>query len=153
MCHIWSEIVCNFRKNVGSAFNTASVPPQFRASFQQLITGLPAGVNGPTIDTPAFGHLVDRPTQLIYIGISICWVGGGNPCGVADFCFSGVYCHKKQARSDFFSKYPCHVHEDCLEAQIGTKNWVKPLKELVFPRPLSQFLSLAWNVAATYQDK
>ena len=41
--------------------------------------------------------LVDCPNQLIHIGISICWVGGGDPCGVADFCFSGVYCHKKQS--------------------------------------------------------
>ena len=57
--------------------------------------------------------VVDRPTQLIHIGISICWVGGGDPCGAADFCFSGVYCHKKQAWSDFFSKYPCRVHKDC----------------------------------------
>ena len=79
-----------------------------------------------------YAWLVDRPTQLVYIGISICWVGGGNPCGVADFCLSGVYCYKKQARSDFFSKCPSHVHKDCLEAQNGTKNWVKPLKNLFF---------------------
>ena len=73
--------------------------------------------------------LVDRPTQLIHIGISICCVGGGNPCGAADFCFSGVYCQKKQASSGFFSKYLCHVHEDCLEAQIATKNKSKTSKK------------------------
>ena len=59
--------------------------------------------------------LVDRPTQLICIWIFICWVGGGDPRGAADFCFSCLYCQKKQARSNFFSKYPCHVHKECLE--------------------------------------
>ena len=97
--------------------------------------------------------LVDRPTQLMYIGISICWVGGGNPCGVADFCLSGVYCHKKQARSDFFSKCPCHVHKDCLEAQNGTKNWVKPLKKLFFFKPYSPLAQISRNVAATNREK
>ena len=48
--------------------------------------------------------VVDRPTQPICIWISICWVGGGDPCGVADFCFSGMNCRKKQSKSDFFYK-------------------------------------------------
>ena len=59
--------------------------------------------------------LVDHPTQLVFIWIFICWVGGGDPCGAADFCFSCLYCQKKQARSNFFSKYLCHVHNECLE--------------------------------------
>ena len=44
--------------------------------------------------------IVDRPTQLVCIWISSCRVGGGDPCGVADFCCSKVNCHKKEARSD-----------------------------------------------------
>ena len=41
----------------------------------------------------------------------------GDLCGPAEFCFSRLYCHKKQARSVFFSKYPSHVYEDCQEAK------------------------------------
>ena len=57
------------------------------------------------------GHLVDRPTQLICIS-DICWVGGGDPCGAADFCISGPHGQEKQAEFDFFSKYPNYVHRD-----------------------------------------
>ena len=81
--------------------------------------------------------LVDRPTQLIYIWIFICWVGGGNPCGAAEFCFIGLYCHKKQARSNFFSKYPCYVHKDCLEAKKLDDKMSKTFKKLVYFMPLS----------------
>ena len=41
------------------------------------------------------GSLVDSPTQLVCIWIFICWVGGGNPCGVADFCI-GDSCRNKK---------------------------------------------------------
>ena len=54
--------------------------------------------------------LVDHPTQLICIWIFICWVGGGDPCGAVDFCISGPCGQKKQAGSNVFEKYPCHVH-------------------------------------------
>ena len=73
--------------------------------------------------------VVDRPTQLIYIWIFICWVGGGDPCGVAELCKSAPSDQKKQAKTNIFSKYPCHVHEDCLEAKNGTKNLMKPPKK------------------------
>ena len=77
--------------------------------------GLPSSNARNLRATLAHQPLVDRPTQLICIWIFICWVGGGDPCGAADFCFSCLYCQKKQARSNFFSKYPCHVHNECLE--------------------------------------
>ena len=85
--------------------------------------------------------LVDRPTQLICIWIFICWVGGGDPCGAAEFCFSGLYCQKKQARSNFFSKYPCHVHKECLETKKWEQYWVKSSKKPVCFRPLSHLAS------------
>ena len=49
-------------------------------------------------------------------------VGGGDPCGVAELCKSAPSDQKKQARTDIFSKYLCHVHKVCLEAKNGTKN-------------------------------
>ena len=73
--------------------------------------------------------VVDRPTQLIYIWIFICWVGGGDPCGAAEFCFSSLYSHKKQERSAFFSKYPCHVQKDCLAAKNGDKKLIETSKK------------------------
>ena len=85
--------------------------------------------------------IVDRPTQLICIWIFICWVGGGDPCGAADFCFSCLYCQKKQARSNFFSKYPCHVHNECLEIKNGQQYWVKSSKRPVCFRLLSHLAS------------
>ena len=97
--------------------------------------------------------LVDRPTQLIHIGISICWVGGGDPCGAADFCFSGVYCHKKQAWSDFFSKYPCRVHKDCLEEEKWDEKLGKTSKKPACFKPFSPLALNSRNVAATNQDK
>ena len=33
--------------------------------------------------------VVDRPTQLFYIWIFICWVGGGEPCGHEELSLSG----------------------------------------------------------------
>ena len=89
------------------------------------------------LDAQASQHLFDRPTQLI----SICWVGGGDPCGAADFCFSCLYCQKKQARSNFFSKYPCHVHNECLEIKNGEQYWVKSSKKPVCFRLLSHLAS------------
>ena len=74
--------------------------------------------------------LVDHPTQLICTWIFICWVGGGDPCGVAELCKSAPSDQKKQAKTNIFSKYPCHVHKDCLEAKNGTKNLMKPPKNL-----------------------
>ena len=39
-------------------------------------------------DLSWFG-VVDRPTQLFYIWIFICWVGGGEPCGHEELSLSG----------------------------------------------------------------
>ena len=51
---------------------------------------------------------VDRSTQLVCIWIFICWAGGGNSCGVEDFCI-GDSCRKKTdknpKRSVFFQYY------------------------------------------------
>ena len=88
--------------------------------------------------------LVDHPTQLICIWIFICWVGGGDPCGVADFCISGPCGQKKQAGSDFFEKYPCHVHIVREEAKNRTKNGQKPSKKGVFIST-SDHLSNFWR--------
>ena len=38
---------------------------------------------------------VDHPTQLVFIWIFICWVGGGDPCGAAELCISGLWSQKK----------------------------------------------------------
>ena len=46
--------------------------------------------------------VVDRPTQLVCIWIFICWVGGGNPCGVADFCIGDSCRNKKHTGFVFF---------------------------------------------------
>ena len=86
--------------------------------------------------------LVDHPTQLICIWIFICWVGGGDPCGAAELCISGLWSQKKQARTDVFLKYPCHVHKDSPEAENGTKNFIKPTKNL-FVSPNSQFVPIS----------
>ena len=56
------------------------------------------------------------PTQQIKIQMQISWVGRSTS-GAADFCFSCLYCQKKQARSNFFPKYPCHVHKEWLETK------------------------------------
>ena len=89
--------------------------------------------------------LVDHPTQLICIWIFICWVGGGDPCGVAELCKSAPSDQKKQAKTNIFSKYPCHVHKDCLEAKNGTKNLMKPPKKPVCFVPLSPLAQNSWN--------
>ena len=86
--------------------------------------------------------LVDHPTQLVFIWIFICWVGGGDPCGVAELCISGLWSQKKQARTDVFLKYPCHVHKDSPEAENGTKNFIKPTKNL-FVSLNSQFVPIS----------
>ena len=39
-------------------------------------------------------QVVDHPTQLICIWIFICWVGGGDPCGAAELCISGLWSQK-----------------------------------------------------------
>ena len=65
--------------------------------------------------------VVDHPTQLICIWIFICWVGSGDPCGAAELCISGPCNQKKQARTHVFSKYPCHLHKDCLEGKKRDK--------------------------------
>ena len=58
-----------------------------------------------TIFFPKLGiWLVDRPTQLVCIWIFICWVGGGNPCGVADFCIGDSCRNKKHTGFIFFFK-------------------------------------------------
>ena len=75
--------------------------------------------------------VVDHPTQLVFIWIFICWVGGGDPCGVAELCISGLWSQKKQARTDVFLKYPCRVLKDSPEAENGTKNFIKPTKKPV----------------------
>ena len=77
-------------------------------------------------------NLVDRPTQLICLWIFICWVGGGDPCGAADFCVSGPCGQKKQAGSDFFEKYRCHVYIVREEAKNRTKNGQNPSKKRCF---------------------
>ena len=92
----------------------------------------------------AHNCLVDHPTQLICIWIFICWVGGGDPCGAAELCISGPCSQKKQARTDVFSKYLCHVHKDCLEAKTGTTNWVKPPKKELFVSCIPEFLK--WGI-------
>ena len=86
--------------------------------------------------------LVDHPTQLVFIWIFICWVGGGDPCGAAELCISGLWSQKKQARTDVFLKYPCHVHKDSPEAENGTKNFIKPTKNL-FVSLNSQFVPIS----------
>ena len=51
----------------------------------------------------SYGHfLVDRPTQLICIWIFVCWVVGGDPYGVADFCISAPWKGTRKAGSDRF---------------------------------------------------
>ena len=47
--------------------------------------GLPSSNAKNLRATLAHQPLVDRPTQLICVWISIFWVVGGNPCGVAVF--------------------------------------------------------------------
>ena len=37
----------------------------------------------------ALFEVVDRPTQLFYIWIFICWVGGWEPCGDEELSLSG----------------------------------------------------------------
>ena len=86
--------------------------------------------------------VVDHPTQLVFIWIFICWVGGGDPCGAAELCISGLWSQKKQARTDVFLKYPCHVHKDSPEAENGTKNFIKPTKNL-FVSLNSQFVPIS----------
>ena len=66
--------------------------------------------------------LVDRPTQLVCIWIFICWVGGGNPCGVADFCIGDSCCNKKHTGFVFISKYPFYVYFVHETAKNGAKN-------------------------------
>ena len=88
--------------------------------------------------------LVDHPTQLICIWIFICWVGGGDLCGAAELCINGPCNQKKQARTNVFSKYLCHVHKDCLEAKTGTTNWVKPPKKELFVSCIPEFLK--WGI-------
>ena len=88
------------------------------------------------------GNVVDHPTQLVFIWIFICWVGGGDPCGAAELCISGLWSQKKQARTDVFLKYPCHVHKDSPEAENGTKNFIKPTKNL-FVSLNSQFVPIS----------
>ena len=87
-------------------------------------------------------YVVDHPTQLVFIWIFICWVGGGDPCGAAELCISGLWSQKKQARTDVFLKYPCHVHKDSPEAENGTKNFIKPTKNL-FVSLNSQFVPIS----------
>ena len=50
----------------------------------------------------------------------------GDLSGPAELCFSRLYCHKKQARSVFFSKFPFHVLEDCREAKKRDKDLARP---------------------------
>ena len=46
----------------------------------------------------------------------------GDLCGPAEFCFSRMYRHKKQARSVFFSEFPFYVLEDRPEAKKRDKD-------------------------------
>ena len=65
------------------------------------------------------------------------WDVQNETCAILELCKSAPSDQKKQAKTNIFSKYPCHVHEDCLEAKNGTKNLMKPPKKPVCFVPLS----------------
>ena len=60
-------------------------------------------------------------------------------------CFFGGFIH-------FFCKI-CLIYEMDQDQFRGAKNMEPHPKKQFFPRPLSRFFNLAWNVAATNQDK
>ena len=95
--------------------------------------------------------LVDRPTQLICIGIFNCWVGGGNPCGAADFCISGPHSQEKQAEFDFFSKYPNYVHTDGQNAPCRAKNRQKNVQKHCFSSSCHHLAEFGLKRCATFQ--
>ena len=96
-------------------------------------------------------NVVDRPTQLIYIKISICWVGGGNPCGAADFCISGPHGQEKQAGSDFFSKYPNYVYTNGQNAKYRAKIRQKTFKNPFFSSSSKHLTEFGLTRCATNQ--
>ena len=75
----------------------------YKGSFHKLLSRFcplrgyppsPSPLNGKsfcqkTLSGKGGYTLVDRPTQLFYIWIFICWVGGGEPCGHGEFSFRG----------------------------------------------------------------
>ncbi len=67
----------------------------------------------------AFLWLVDCPTQLIYIWIVICWVGGGNPSRYVAKCLSAYFGQEWAIWTNFFAKYPCLIYEDWICAIVS----------------------------------
>ena len=90
--------------------------------------------------------VVDRPTQLICTSDIYFWVGGGNPCGAADFCIGGPCSQKKLSRFNFFLKDPNYVRTNGQNAKNRAKNRQKPPKNSFFQLPSAVCMGLAWNV-------
>ena len=97
---IWWNIIMIILLKINVTFNHMMTFQHMMIFHHDMIWWLvlkgPAGQWG--------SRLVDRPTQLVCIWIFICWVGGGNPCGVADFCIGDSCRNKKHTGFIFFFK-------------------------------------------------
>ena len=76
--------------------------------------------------------VVDRPTQLICISDIYLLSWRWWPLWSGGLLYQWSLRPKKQAGSDFFEKYPCHVHIVREVAKNRTKNGQKPSKKGVF---------------------
>ena len=92
-------------------------------------------------------HLLIAQLNWFVFLIFICWVGGGNPCGAADFCIGGPCSQKKLAKPDFFLKDPQYMYTDGQNANNRAKHGQKPSKNLFFPAPPAVYMGSAWKVA------
>ena len=125
------------------------LPPHFRNyHLLQCPSPPPSPQNHP--QTPPkilsalrdFGaFLVDRPTQLVCIWIFICWVGGGNPCGVADFCIGDSCRNKKHTGFIFFFK----ISFLCIFCPWHSKKQGKKLIQTLKKLFLQFYLIRSWS--------